>query len=479
MAGGKLIFLEFNELCPDLMQRWMLQGKLPNFQRLYSSSQVFEAWAETDDSAWLEPWIQWYSMHTGIGCAQHRVQHLTDGPRLAGQITDMWQALLAAGLRVGNCGSMNAAGFSAPGSFFVPDPWCTTEAPHPAELATYQRLVLKKVQESTNRDDQLTRRDYMEFLKFVTTHGLSNRSVRAILGQLMSERWDKTRSWRRATLLDQLQRDVFFHYWRRSAPDFSTFFLNSTAHYQHSFFHLAAPERFDIGSVAGEDTAHSEAVLFGFQRMDELIGDFMALEAYGARLVLVTALSQQPWSGAGRAFYRPYDVAALLAAVGVHPNKVMPVMAQQYVAEFGSQADANAAKTRLEAIRLGTGPLLEFGPAEPGCVFFGVACRTAVPADAEVRLPSNAKPTVPFAELCYRFEQSKMTVHHPRSMFWVNTGEHAVHEQRISLLDIFPTLLDYYGVDMPQDAGVAREGVSVLPQIGMDRYRRDRASLAA
>jgi hypothetical protein len=318
----------------------------------------------------------------------------------------------------------------------------------------------------------------MRFLKFVTAHGLSHRSVRAVLGQLLSERRDRTIGWRRAVLLDQLQRDVFFHYWRRLQPDFATFFLNSTAHYQHAFFHRAAPERFDPDTVAGQDAMRDDAVLFGFQSMDALVGDFMALERYGARLVLATALSQQPWSRAGSVFYRPYDVADLLALANVHPDKVMPVMAQQYVAEFADQTAADAAKARLETMRLGAKPLLEFGHAEPGCLFFGVGTRRIVPADAGVTLPDLAG-TLPFAELCYRFEQSKMTVHHPRSMLWIGTGQHAVHESRISLLDIFPTLLDYFGVDMPPDAGFTRGGVSVLSRTGMERHRRDQASLAA
>jgi hypothetical protein len=479
MPGGRLIFLEFNELCPDLLERWMSQGVLPNFQRLHSGSEVFTVQAETDDNGWLEPWIQWYSLHTGIDCFQHGVRHLTDGPRLAGRITDIWQALVASGLRVGNMGSMNAAALCSPGSFYVPDPWCTTETPYPTELGAYHRLVLQKVQENSNRSDQLTRRDYVEFLKFVSIHGLSNRSVRSIIAQLVAERWDRTRAWRRATLLDQLQRDVFFHYWKRSRPDFSTFFLNSTAHFQHSFFHLAAPERFNLQPGAFQDTTHREAVMYGFQRMDELIGEFLKLEAYGARLVFVTALSQQPWANAGRAFYRPYDMTALLSSIGLHPNKLMPVMAQQYVAEFTSRAEADAARTHMEGIRLGSSALFDFSPADPGCLFFGINSRAEVPADAIVSFPSNVRPAAAFASLCYRTEQSKMTVHHPRSMLWIHTGKRVQHETPLSILDIFPTLLDYYGAAAPTDSGFARTGQSFLPQTRLNRYGAGRTRLAA
>ncbi len=479
MEQGKLIILEFNELCPDLMRRWMDQGLLPNFRRMYDSSQIFTVQAETEEAAWLEPWIQWFSMHTGLACQQHGVQHLTDGPRTAGKITDIWHALLAAGLRVGNGGSMNAAGFRAPGSFFLPDPWCTTEPPFPETLEAYHRVVLAKVQEGNSGREAITAKDYLNFLKFLSAHGLSSRSVLAMVGQLTREKRDSTIKWKRAALLDQLQRDVFFHYWRRTRPDFSTFFLNSTAHFQHSYFHLASPEKFDLPAAAFGDEAHRDTVLFGFQRMDRLVGEFMTLEAQGARLAFVTALSQQPWEGAGMAYYRPRDMEALLTRIGIHPNTLQPVMAQQYAATFDSIEDAGAARLRLDAVQFESKPLFKFDPSEPGTLFFGIGRRAPVGQDAMVSVPDNARPQVPFADLVYQLPETKMTLHHPRSMFWLKTGRHTVHEKPVSILDIFPTLLDYYGVDMPGDRGFSRQGASLLAETGMERYRPSPASMVA
>jgi len=58
MTGPKpLILLEFNELSPTLMDRFIAEGKLPNFAKLRARSQVCVT--ETDEVVTnLEPWIQ-------------------------------------------------------------------------------------------------------------------------------------------------------------------------------------------------------------------------------------------------------------------------------------------------------------------------------------------------------------------------------------------------------------------------------------
>src|ERR1051326_3715255 len=113
----KIILLEFNELCPSLLEKWMGEGRLPNFKAFHQDSEVYTTEADEQKPPHLEPWVQWYSIHTGLSYRQHGVAHLTDGPK-AGH-TDIWRILLANGKSVANCSSMNARGLSAPGSFFL------------------------------------------------------------------------------------------------------------------------------------------------------------------------------------------------------------------------------------------------------------------------------------------------------------------------------------------------------------------------
>src|SRR3954447_7313915 len=62
----KILMLKFNEICPPLIERWMGEGLLPGFAEFHRASQIFTALADEVDPVNLEPWIQWYSIHTGL-----------------------------------------------------------------------------------------------------------------------------------------------------------------------------------------------------------------------------------------------------------------------------------------------------------------------------------------------------------------------------------------------------------------------------
>ncbi|MGA3403349.1 MAG: hypothetical protein ABSC95_29390, partial [Acetobacteraceae bacterium] len=58
----------------------------------------------------------------------------------------------------------------------------------------------------------------------------------------------------------------------------------------------------------------------------------------------------------------------------------------------------------------------------------------------------------------------------PDSVLWFKTGQHRVAPQPVSILDLFPTLLDYFAVPVPRNGGYVREGRSLLPELEIERY---------
>ncbi|MBN8507265.1 MAG: hypothetical protein J0L57_01490 [Burkholderiales bacterium] len=74
-----LILVEFNELCPDLIGRYIDEGALPNFRRLRDRSVQFITESDEKADPNLEPWIQWYSLHCGIPFSEHGVFRLGEG----------------------------------------------------------------------------------------------------------------------------------------------------------------------------------------------------------------------------------------------------------------------------------------------------------------------------------------------------------------------------------------------------------------
>lgn len=451
---ARLIALELNELCPGLLARWMADGSLPNFKRLHDSSEVFTTRADVDEPALLEPWIQWYSVHTGLPYDQHRVFHLTEGKR--GGHDDVYRILLAAGRRVASFASMNVAPFIGDGSLFVGDPWSEEGDASPVELNVYNRFVSHNVREYSNASDRMSAGDYARFLGFMASHGLSAATVSGIVSQLASEKLSKHElSWRRVAILDALQFDVFRSYYSKLRPDFASFFANSVAHLQHSYWRHMDPEPFTVRPDAEEMASYGDAIRTGYMAMDRLVGRFLKLaKAEGATLMFLTALSQQPFLRheelGGQHFYRLHSVDTFLRRIGIAVSEVSPTMTHQYLAQFASPEAAQAGRERLAALRLEDGRQLFGFPevdAEPGSLYFGCQISTRTAPETPVLDGGTA---TPFSELFYRIDAIKSGRHHPDGCLWIRTGRHRVHEAKPSILDVLPTQLDLLGVPAPQ-----------------------------
>jgi hypothetical protein len=454
----RVILLEFNELCPALLDRWMDAGKLPNFRHLYQDSHIYVTDPDEREAPLLEPWIQWYSLHTGIPYREHKVFHLTDGP--AAGHTDIWNRLLSHGKRVANFSSMNARGLSDPKAVFLPDPWCRSEAPFPQELSAFQDFVSSQVQEYSNADRRAGLADAVRFVGFLATHGLRASTVRSVLSQLWDERRTKGAvSWKRATLLDKMLLDVFEHYYRSHSPDFATYFVNSTAHLQHSYWRCMAPHQFTLKPTDSEIARYGDAVLFGYQQMDELVGRFLTLgQSRDVTLMFATALSQQPFvkhdAAGGQNFYRPRNVEHLLEALGVRPLKTFPVMTHQYLLHFASAAQRSAAERTLASLLCDGRQVFQFDSAtEPMHLYFGCQLRTRL--DAKARITRTDAPfDRAFFDLFYRIEEIKSGRHHPDGCLWIRTGKHVRHAGKVSILDVVPTILGMYDISAPDLRGM-------------------------
>jgi hypothetical protein len=445
---AKVLLLEFNEICPPLLRRWMDQGKLPNFTALYNSSQIFTSIADVSEPEYLEPWIQWYSIHTGLPYDEHKVFYLTDGPKA--DHSDIWRRLAGLGKSVMNCGSMNARALAGTDVFYLPDPWCNNEPAWPTEVEIFKTVMAKLVQEST-RGVALGVKEWVPFTTFLLCHGLAADTIRAILAQLGSERLSHADvKWRRVALADRLQFDLFRHYYRRMRPDFATFFINSTAHLQHAYWRHMDPGAFPLKPAKDEIESYGDAVLFGYRSMDALLRRFFALAEADTTIILCSALSQQPFlkreGRGGQHFYRLRDVPQFLQLLDITPRMVEPVMTHQYRLRFADGAAAEKALAVLRRLKLGAETVL--GARLSGTdIHFGCQIYDRLEGDGEIAgVPGRNEPLY-FFDLFYAIDAVKSAGHHPEGVLWLRTGEHEVHTEPVSILDIAPTIYDLTGVD--------------------------------
>ena len=460
-----VIVLEFNELSPVLMRRFIDAGHLPSFRQLHDQAGVWTTDAE-ERPPFLEPWIQWITVHSGQRHAEHGVFNLDEGHRVAAP--RIWDLLSAAGRESWICGSMNVA--AAPGfrGWMLPDPWTTHVPPRPDELLPYFDFVRRHVLEYTNEQVPVTNVDRLRFVAFMARHGLSAATAWAIVRQLATERVDPRARWQRAVVLDRLQFDLFRWHWERARPEFSTFFLNSTAHFQHFYWRNLEPGLFRVQPAEDEQRALSEAVLLGYRQMDRLVGETLQMAGRDTTVVLCTALSQQPCltyeESGGKVIYRPRDFERLLAFAGLTaPHRVAPVMAEEFHVYLESEAAAVEAERRLAAMRVGERPALVIRRDGTG-LFCGCKIHGALGKEATVSGPAG---TTPFFALFYQVEGVKSGMHHPEGLLWIRTPErtHAVHRQKLPLPEVFPILLGLLGIPAPRPQRTPVPPMRVAPEI--------------
>lgn len=466
MTAQRVILLEFNEIGPQLLDKFMTEGRLPSFRRFYEHSDIYVTEADITDTSQLEPWVQWYSIHTGLSYRDHGVFSLTDGPRAGHE--DIWGILRRHGKRVGNCGSMNSKGFRAAESFCLPDPWCTSEPVTPPELAIFQGVVSKQVQGYTNKNaNSIGTRELISFLRFLLLHGLRAQTALRIVQQLFYDHLiDKSATWKRAVLLDKLQFDIFRFYNERLQLDFSTFFINSTAHYQHAYWRHMFPEEFTTKPSPSEIARYKDSILFGYEEMDKLLADFFKLANPNTTLILASGLSQKAFlrrdREGGQHFYRLHNAGSFLRSMGIPYRDVFPVMTNQYVVEFSDQSDADGAMRTLKSFKYEGDELFGFGRAEPKTIYFGSQVFRIVPKDAKIQVNGSGGKVIPFYDILYKIEETKSGCHHPDGVLWIHTGKHRVHTEKVSVLDIFPTVLNLCGIEPDSESRKLFEGKGLL-----------------
>ena len=448
---GEVVLLEFNELTPSLISQFIDEGRLPNFKRLHDESRVFTTDA-AEEQEHLNPWVQWVTVHTGVNAAVHGIRKLGEAAKL--KQPGLTELLTDAGRRVLIFGTMNVRYDRRLNGCVVPDPWTTGAEPYPPELRTYYRFVQKAVQEHTRGEDRLSAAEYLAFVRFMVTHGLSLPTLLAIVKQFATELTGRYR-WKRVAIMDRIQWDTFRYYYKRVRPHFATFFLNSTAHLQHKYWRNMEPGKFKIKPSAREQAELRNAVRFGYQQMDTLIGRFLGRAGDQTTLIFCTALSQQPCliyeESGGKTFYKARDIDELLRFVGVRePYAYFPVMSEQFHLRFDDEPTASGAARHLSALRVGDEAALRV--RQDGAQLFG-GCRIFRQLSPDAVLESDAAGSrVRFFDMFYQAEGIKSGMHHPDGLLWIRLPDrsHSVARDKVPLCAVAPTILRLLGVTPPE-----------------------------
>ena len=129
----RLILLEFNELCPHLVDRFIDEGALPNFKRLRDASETFIT--HTNEEV-LEPWTQWVTVHTGVPFSEHGIKDLDEAEKVTHNT--FWDGLADENVLL--MSPMNVKFRRRNQWLFMPDPWAASQVPS-AELEPFYNFI--------------------------------------------------------------------------------------------------------------------------------------------------------------------------------------------------------------------------------------------------------------------------------------------------------------------------------------------------
>jgi len=440
MKSKKTIVLELNELTPELMNKFINSGDLPNFKKLREQSIVYTTDARVS-GAELNPWVQWVTVHTGLPLKEHGVTRLNALENC--DVDFIWDELSRQNKSSWICGSMNSKVKKGFKGMLIPDPWATgTKSVPSGTFNEYYDFVSQSVKGVSN----CSKVPFSKFIKFMLKNGLSIKTTYIIVKQLFTELVNKDERWKRAMILDWLQFDIFKFQFKKGDFQFSTFFSNSTAHFQHHYWMDLEPELFNIEQV---NAKKSTAILQAYQNMDMMLGDFFKLKDDVTTLVFKTALSQQPYLGFKRSFYHIKNKETFFDTFNINENVIYrPVMAEQFHLECTNEQEAKNLKAHLDTFIMDSNSYFNSGVnklfwlgIKDNVVHVQCACNKSISKTAKIIFSNGEK--LEFYSVFYEMDDVKSGMHSPIGMLWVNnpSNEHRINEEVIPLEESYKILM--------------------------------------
>ena len=335
----KIVLIGLNELNFDLLLKYTKKypGKFKNIESLLKLRQ-FNLSTESKYEN-LEPWIQWYSIHTGKTFEEHNVFRLGDA--LEANDQQIYEYLENEGKTIGAVSPMNAMNRLKKPAYFIPDPWTETESDGSFFSKSYHEAISQTVND--NAKGKISIRSLATVLYAFIFFSNKKRFIHYLslaIGSLRAK-------WKKALFLDLLTNDIHIKLLKKHNPDFSEVFLNSGAHIQHHYFRNS--EFYDY-EVKNNPDWYIKSKYDPFKDLlasfDLIVKDYLNLNKY--ELIFSTGLSQTPIEPTF--YYRLKNHEKFMNKLNVPFLKIVPRMTRDFTMYFESKIQRDSAIEKLSNI---------------------------------------------------------------------------------------------------------------------------------
>jgi Type I phosphodiesterase / nucleotide pyrophosphatase len=456
----KVLLLEFNEITWTLIDPMIARGRLPNIARLRKEG-VSASPEALERAPHLDPWITWVTVHTGVDRGIHGATVLEQDSKTI-KARRSWDYVSEAGKSVGIFGSISAYPPRPVAGFMVPGPFAPGSETYPEYLRPVQDLNRRYTQVHNHITQaggaRAMAREALDLFRL----GLTAATAGRIVQQLALEKVRPYLRWKRVALQPLVNYDVFATVYRRYRPDFATWHTNHAAHYMHHYWRAMDDSKFPVPSTPEEKVKYGDAVEYGYDLCDELLGRFLRLVDEQTVVVLASSMGQQPYVHElypeGKIAVRFKDLSKILAIVGARGvTEVVPTMLPQYNVTIPEAAERGRVRELLRAGRCQ-------GGAHPDAIHVEETGDILTLTPRGIARRENVRYTFPGAPFAkpegYDLDElfacdaptPKEGMHDPRGMviFHGPGIRQGVRLDRVSPLDLLPTMLSILDVPVPR-----------------------------
>ena len=316
----KLIFLELNEINFELVKKYCEKYDLKNLKTI--CTQYFITRSEKEYEL-LEPWIQWFSVHTGLRANEHKVFRLGDAEK--SKIPQYFEEIEGMGYKVGIISSMNSVNNLKNPSYFIPDPWTRTKTDG-TFVSNLLDTILKSVV-NNNANNKVGLKNYLYLILLFFKFARFKNYILYFKYFLTSFK----KKWRKSLFLDLFLNDIHMLLFKSKKTNFSTLFLNAGAHIQHHYlFNSLGNEGLILNpeNILKKKSDPFKEALFLYEK---ILNDYLNNGSFN--IIIATGLTQTLTKNIDY-YYRLRNHEFFLKKLNINFKNILPRMSRDFLIEF-------------------------------------------------------------------------------------------------------------------------------------------------